>query len=101
MGWLATKDDTTVISRILITALRESNAQDYPAQVEKSFTPEAVATLLDNRRVAVWGSSADGDAPCRSAERWYFPAARAVIADLRRLLRRLGLSHEKTLQACG
>ena len=54
---LATKGDATVISRIVIAALRGSNAQDYPpeviAQVEKSFTPEAVATLLDKRRVFV------------------------------------------------
>ena len=54
---LATKDDAPAISRIVIAALRESNALDYPpeviAQVEKSFTPEAVAVLLDKRRVFV------------------------------------------------
>jgi len=54
---LATKDDATAISRIVIAALRESNAQDYPpeviARVEKSFTPEAVSALLDKRRVFV------------------------------------------------
>ena len=54
---LATKEDAAAISRIVITALRESNAQDYPAeviaQVEKSFTPEAVAVLLNKRKVFV------------------------------------------------
>ncbi|WP_192984235.1 GNAT family N-acetyltransferase [Pseudomonas sp. EggHat1] len=54
---LATKEDAAAISRIVITALRESNAQDYPpeviAQVEKSFTPEAMAVLLNKRKVFV------------------------------------------------
>lgn len=54
---LATKDDATAISGIVIAALRESNAQDYPteviAQVEKSFTPEAVEVLLNKRTVFV------------------------------------------------
>lgn len=54
---LATKDDATAISSIVIAALRESNAQDYPpeviAQVEKSFTPEAVEVLLNKRTVFV------------------------------------------------
>ncbi|MBH3341262.1 GNAT family N-acetyltransferase [Pseudomonas mendocina] len=54
---LATKEDAAAISRIVITALHESNAQDYPAeviaQVEKSFTPEAVAVLLNKRKIFV------------------------------------------------
>ena len=54
---LATKEDAAAISRIVIAALRKSNAQDYPAeviaQVEKSFTPEAVAVLLNKRKVFV------------------------------------------------
>lgn len=54
---LATKDDAPAISRIVIATLRESNAQDYPpeviAQVEKSFTPEAVAVLLNKRKVFI------------------------------------------------
>ena len=41
----------------MIAALRKSNAQDYPpeviAQVEKSFTPEAVEVLLNKRTVFV------------------------------------------------
>lgn len=54
---LATKEDAAAISRIVIAALRKSNAQDYPpeviAQVEKSFTPEAVEVLLNKRTVFV------------------------------------------------
>lgn len=54
---LATKEDAAAISRIVITALRESNASDYPPEVidrvEQSFTPEAVAALLDKRMVFV------------------------------------------------
>ncbi|WP_417702864.1 GNAT family N-acetyltransferase [Pseudomonas sp.] len=54
---LATRDDAAAISSIVIAALRESNAQDYPpeviAQVEKSFTPEAVEVLLNKRKVFV------------------------------------------------
>ncbi|KQO33713.1 GNAT family N-acetyltransferase [Pseudomonas chengduensis] len=54
---LATTDDAAAISRIVIAALRKSNAQDYPpeviAQVEKSFTPEAVEVLLNKRTVFV------------------------------------------------
>lgn len=53
----ATKEDAASISRIVVAALRESNAQDYPpeviAQVEKSFTPEAVEVLLSKRKVFV------------------------------------------------
>ncbi|MGG2398806.1 N-acetyltransferase family protein [Pseudomonas sp. SH1-B] len=54
---LATPDDAAAISRIVITALRESNAADYPPevinQVAQSFTPAAVTALLDQRRVFV------------------------------------------------
>ncbi|MDD0977545.1 GNAT family N-acetyltransferase [Pseudomonas fontis] len=54
---IATSDDASAISRVVITALRESNAQDYPAdviaQVEKSFAPEAVQGLLCSRSVFV------------------------------------------------
>lgn len=53
----ATHDDATAISRVVIAALRESNALDYPpeviAQVEKNFAPEAVRALLDKRTVFV------------------------------------------------
>lgn len=54
---LATRDDATAISRVVIAALRESNARDYSpeiiAQVENSFAPEAVRALLDTRTVFV------------------------------------------------
>ncbi|EPJ5906765.1 GNAT family N-acetyltransferase, partial [Pseudomonas aeruginosa] len=42
----ATSRDAAAISRVVIAALRESNSQDYPpdviAQVEQSFSPEAI-----------------------------------------------------------
>lgn len=53
----AQREDAEAISRIVITALRESNSQDYPAeviaQVEQSFSPAAVSALLDSRMVFV------------------------------------------------
>lgn len=53
----AKRDDAQAISRIVIAALRESNSQDYPAeviaQVEQSFSPTAVSALLDSRVVFV------------------------------------------------
>jgi GNAT superfamily N-acetyltransferase len=53
----ATRQDTAAISRVVITALRESNSQDYSpdviARVERSFAPDAVATLLGTRQVFV------------------------------------------------
>jgi GNAT superfamily N-acetyltransferase len=54
---LATDDDAQAISRVVIAALRASNAQDYPpqviAQVETSFTPSAVKALLSRRMTFV------------------------------------------------
>ncbi|MEE4690456.1 GNAT family N-acetyltransferase [Pseudomonas alliivorans] len=53
----ATVEDTAVISRLVIAALRNSNAQDYPpeviAEVEQSFAPKAVNAMLDKRKVFV------------------------------------------------
>ncbi len=53
----AKREDAEAISRIVIAALRESNSQDYPAevitQVEQSFSPAAVSALLDSRVVFV------------------------------------------------
>ncbi|CAI8742294.1 GNAT family N-acetyltransferase [Pseudomonas soli] len=53
----AQREDAEAISRIVITALRESNSQDYPAeviaQVEQSFSPAAVSAMLDSRMVFV------------------------------------------------
>ena len=53
----ATLDDSTAISRVVIAALRGTNSQDYSpdiiAQVERSFAPEAVSTLLDKRKIFV------------------------------------------------
>ena len=53
----ATLDDSAAISRVVIAALRGTNSQDYSpdiiAQVELSFAPEAVSTLLDKRKVFV------------------------------------------------
>jgi N-acetylglutamate synthase-like GNAT family acetyltransferase len=53
----ATAEDAAAISQVIIRSLRQSNAQDYLpeviAQVEKSFTPEAVFALLSQRQVFV------------------------------------------------
>lgn len=53
----ATAEDATAISRVVIAALRTSNSQDYPpnviAEVETSFSPQAVLDLLERRRVFV------------------------------------------------
>ncbi|EKT4449196.1 GNAT family N-acetyltransferase [Pseudomonas putida] len=53
----ATSRDAAAISRVVIAALRESNSKDYPpdviAQVEQSFSPEAITTQLTKRRVFV------------------------------------------------
>lgn len=54
---LATAEDAEVISRVVISALRQSNAGDYPpdviAQVEQSFSAPAVASLMGKRQVYV------------------------------------------------
>jgi len=54
---IASSEDATAISRVIIGALRETNAQDYtPAiieQVEQSFSTEAILCLLTQRQVYV------------------------------------------------
>lgn len=54
---LATTEDAEAISNVVISALRQSNAKDYPpdviAQVERSFSPQAVHLLMARRRVYV------------------------------------------------
>ncbi|MDO7908940.1 GNAT family N-acetyltransferase [Pseudomonas sp. 22-AL-CL-001] len=53
----ATSSDATAISRVVLAALRESNSKDYPpgviAQVEQSFSPEAITLHLAKRKVFV------------------------------------------------
>ncbi len=53
----ATDKDATVISELIVAALRESNSQDYSAaviaQVELSFSPPAILRLLAQRQVYV------------------------------------------------
>ena len=53
----ARHDDAAAISRVIIAALRESNAQDYSAeviaQVEQHFSPDGVAAWLSTRTVFV------------------------------------------------
>ncbi|KNH26939.1 acetyltransferase [Pseudomonas syringae] len=53
----ATPEDAPAISRVIIQSLRRSNAQDYPAEVitrvEKSFSTEAILSLLTQRQVFV------------------------------------------------
>ena len=47
---VASLNDAESISRVIIAALREANAKDYPAtviaQVEQSFLPASVSELL-------------------------------------------------------
>ncbi|AVU75745.1 GNAT family N-acetyltransferase [Pseudomonas sp. Fig-3] len=54
---LATPEDAESISNVVISALRQSNANDYPpeviAQVERSFSVQAVQLLMEQRRVYV------------------------------------------------
>lgn len=54
---IATREDATAISTVLINALRESNALDYSpeiiVQVEQGFSPQAILDLLIQRRVYV------------------------------------------------
>jgi len=54
---LATNEDAEGISCVVIAALRESNAQDYPpdviAQLEQSFSPLKIRLLMTQRTVYV------------------------------------------------
>ncbi|WP_053119608.1 GNAT family N-acetyltransferase [Pseudomonas sp. P1.31] len=54
---IAMNADAAVISQIIIGTLRESNAQDYSAeiinQVERSFSPQAILCLMTQRQVFV------------------------------------------------
>ncbi|WP_095148713.1 GNAT family N-acetyltransferase [Pseudomonas sp. Irchel s3a18] len=54
---LATGEDAEAISHVVMSALRESNARDYPAdvivQVEQGFSPQAIHRLMTQRRVYV------------------------------------------------
>lgn len=49
--------DAMAISAVIVATLRETNRHDYTpeiiARVEHSFTPDAIATLLDKRNVFV------------------------------------------------
>jgi N-acetylglutamate synthase-like GNAT family acetyltransferase len=58
----ARPEDAVGISRVIISALRETNAKDYAeaviARVEQSFSPTAVLDLLERRLVFV---AAKGD----------------------------------------
>ncbi len=53
----AVEDDAEAISEVIIAALRATNAKDYSQavieQVEKSFSPSAVAALIAQRMVFV------------------------------------------------
>ena len=54
---IAMKADAAAISQVIIGTLRESNAQDYSAeiinQVELSFSPQAILCLMTQRQVFV------------------------------------------------
>jgi predicted N-acetyltransferase YhbS len=71
MKWeirVALEADAADISRVILAALRETNAKDYSSdvieQVERSFGPEAVLELIRRRKVfvAVTGSRIVGTA---------------------------------------
>lgn len=53
----ATPEDAAATSQVIVAALRGSNARDYSAEiieaVERSFSPEAVVRLLEQRQVFV------------------------------------------------
>lgn len=53
----ASHNDAAAVSRVIIAALRESNAEDYSAeviaQVEQHFSPHGVAAWLSTRTVIV------------------------------------------------
>ncbi|MDP8920631.1 MAG: GNAT family N-acetyltransferase, partial [Pseudomonadota bacterium] len=53
----ATPDDAGAISRVIIKALQESNAQDYPpeviASISANFSPERVTKLIAERDVLI------------------------------------------------
>jgi N-acetylglutamate synthase-like GNAT family acetyltransferase len=53
----ATERDADGISRVVIRALRETNAKDYPPEVisalVSNFSPEKVAFLIANRQVYI------------------------------------------------
>lgn len=65
---IATEDDAGDVSKVIIAALRETNARDYPSgiieRVEQSFSPDAVRELIRQRRafVAVTGRHIVGTA---------------------------------------
>ena len=65
---VASEDDAVDISRVIIAALRETNARDYPSsvieRVEQNFSPDAVRKLIGKRRafVAVMGQRTVGTA---------------------------------------
>ena len=95
--------DADAVSRVIIGALRETNTKDYTAdiiaRVERSFSPDAVAELIDRRDVfvavrsdgIVWTASLD-----RQSVRTMFVApdlhgrgiGRALIQTIESLARR-------------
>ena len=54
---IAMNADAAAISQVIVGTLRESNAQDYSAeiinQVELSFSPQAILSLMKQRQVFV------------------------------------------------
>jgi predicted N-acetyltransferase YhbS len=86
----AVPDDAKAISRVIIRALRESNAQDYPpeviASVSANFSPERVTQLMTERDVliAVVADEVVGTASLQGA------AVRTVFVDPDRQGRGIG-----------
>lgn len=54
---MATREDAAMISELILNTLRESNGRDYSPdvieQVQRSFSPQAILSLLGKRQVYV------------------------------------------------
>jgi hypothetical protein len=61
--------DAEAVSEVIISALRETNAKDYPpeviARIEKNFSPAAVLDLMGKRKVL---RRQCGNAGCRDCQ---------------------------------
>lgn len=96
----ATPEDTPAIRRVIVSALRTSNAHDYSPdiiqQVEQSFTPKAILQWLTQRDVYV-ATLDQCVAATASLER---DLVRSVFVDPRYQGQGIGRQLMLTLQCC-